>query len=124
MKYLLILFAMLLLNPMDCCSQEPLDTADKILFANFVLLKIVDVGQTNYALTQNNFYEGNPLYGKDPLNAKLWAINAAVVGILYYCTTQLNSSERKYFLVFLNALQLTVVGLNYNQPGIGLRFKF
>jgi hypothetical protein len=124
MKYLLILFAVLLLNPMDCYSQEPLDTTDKILFANFVLLKVIDVGQTNYALTKSNFHEANPLYGKDPSSAKLWAINAVGVGILYYCTTQLNSSERKYFLAFLNAFQLTVVGLNYDQPTIGLRIKF
>ena len=124
MKYLLILFAMLIFSFTSSYSQEPLDTTDKILFANFVLLKVIDVGQTNYALTKNNFYEANPLYGKYPSSTKLWTINAAGVGILYYFVTQLNSAERKYFLVFLNVVQFAVVGLNYNQPGIGLRFKF
>jgi hypothetical protein len=124
MKNLLILFAIVLSGFMNVYSQEPLDTTDKVLFANFVLLKIIDVGQTNYALTKGNFYEGNPLYGKDPSSAKLWAMNAATVGILYYLTTQLKSPERKYFLAALNVLQLTVVGLNYNQPTIGLRIKF
>ena len=94
MKYLLILFAILLPSFINCYSQEPLDATDKVLFANFVLLKVIDVGQTNYALTQNNFYEANPLYGKDPSSAELWAINAVGVGMLYYIVTQLDSPER------------------------------
>jgi hypothetical protein len=124
MKSLLILFAILLFGFVNCHSQDPLDTTDKILFANFVLLKVIDVGQTNYALTKNRFHEANPLYGRDPSNAELWAINMVGVGMLYYIVTQLDSSERKYFLVGLNLLQLTVVGLNYSQPGIGLRLEF
>jgi hypothetical protein len=124
MKCLLILFAILLSGFTNCYSQEPLDTVDKILFANFTLLKIIDVGQTNYALTKNRFHEANPLYGEDPSSAELWAINAVGVGMLYYITTQLDLTERKYFLAGLNMVQLIVIGLNYSQPGIGFRFKF
>lgn len=98
------------------------DTADKLLFAGFVVVNAIDASQSiNIVKNPDLYYETNPILGKHPSEGEIWLFKAAVVGGMYWLVKDAKPASRKFMLLVANAIVLTAV--NHNRT-IGLHVRF
>lgn len=104
------------------CYATEWSSVEKLGFSSFVVLEVVDVGQTIRMKRHSEQYkEKNPLYGDDPSIGKVVLVKTLTTSLVYWAVDESSPVSRKVILGLADAIQLSVVAHNYQ---VGLRFGF
>ena len=100
-------------------------TEEKALYTGYATVAYIDHRQTRAALSDpcECYQEANPLYGSNPHKDKSIAINAAVLGLIYY---GVGASKEDDFNPFLlgGLLGRTAVVIHNDSVGVSWRVAF
>lgn len=110
-------------------AYEDWDTLDKNLWKSYLVLNVIDTGQTFDLINKQrqvgcyqmcNLIETNPLLGKNPSRKDLLTLKVATVGISYYLLDKY-PDQRTLVLGIMNGIYIDTV---FNNHEIGLRVTF
>ena len=112
-------------------AYEDWDTVDKNLWKSYLVLNVIDTGQTFDLIkkqrqvdcyTMCNLIETNPLLGKNPSRKEFLALKVVTVGVSYYLL-DINPDRRTLVLGIMNGIYIDTV-LNNHEIGLRVKFSF
>ena len=112
-------------------AYEDWDTVDKNLWKSYLVLNVIDTGQTFDLINKQrqvdcyqmcNLIETNPLLGKNPSRKEFLALKVATVGISYYLLDKY-PDQRTLVLGIMNGIYIDTV-LNNHEIGLRVTFSY
>lgn len=112
-------------------AYEDWDTLDKNLWKSYLVLNVIDTGQTFDLIKKQrqvdcyqmcNLIETNPLLGKNPSRKEFLALKVVTVGVSYYLL-DINPDRRTLVLGIMNGIYIDTV-LNNHEIGLRVKFSF
>ncbi len=110
-------------KPFRIKPDNPWKKNDKMLLGFYWLGSFIDAGQTIYGL-RHGAAELNPVLGKSPGKVRIYSLKIAAGALATVLCHKSNSSDRKYMLGLINAIQWSAVLWNGQFAGVGLRLHF
>ena len=106
-------------------GSKPFDRTEKILFASYTILHLIDIGQTNNFLKSDKAVELNPILGKKPSMLTLSVMFIISKGFHLTLLKLIESRDvRKIALTCLNLVEIYAMANNSKFVGLKTSFKF
>ena len=115
-----IFLAFCLLLSSSVVKAEPWNTTDKVLMGSFIGMQVIDVAQTQKAISLGHV-EMNPILGPKPSTTKLIALKGVATGAVYWLVDTYPDSRRP-MLILVNSLKAFVIRHNYMEAQVGFGF--
>ena len=97
-------------------------TKEQALYTGYATVSYIDYKQTKIALNHSCgcYQEGNPLYGKSPPEAKIIAVNVAILGLFYY---SIGNADKDKFNTALSIVLASRTAIVIHNDSIGVSWR-